>query len=344
MLVVVVLLGLSVGIGYAQKEAPKPAKTITLNYAEYRPEAMGTCKVAKWWGEELEKRTGGRVKVNFYWSGSLVPAYDQMKALGSGIAHVGEYLAGFDPAAAPFFNIVILVPTFTENRYAVAMACRRLAELPEGKAELDKKNVKFLSPSGTLGDYLHTRKPVTKPADLKGLKIRSWGPFAEMLKLWGAAPVMISPGEVYAALERGVVDGNNQSMTLIYSGRNFERAKHFMMYNMGMNPGAPVVMNLTMWNSLSQDIQKIVEEISLGYTERWMQQWEAEENEVIAKMKAAGCEFHEIAPEYKKQLTEEAKPVWVAQAQILDKQGLPGKKLQEAFFSYISEYEKRGKK
>jgi TRAP-type C4-dicarboxylate transport system substrate-binding protein len=267
-----------------------------------------------------------------------------MKAIGEGVAHVGDYLAGFDPAGAPFFNITMLVPTFTDNGYAVAMACRRLAELPEAKAELEKKKVKFLSPSGTLGDYLHTRKPVTKLADIKGLKIRSWGPFAEMVKLWEATPVMMPPAEVYTALERGVVDGNNQSLTLIYSSRNHERAKHFLMFNMGLNVGAPTVMNLKMWKSLPRDIQKIVEEVSLEYTERFVKQWEQDESEVIAKMKTEGCEFHEIGPEQKKELFEKAKPVLELQVQILDKQGLPGKKIQETYFSYIREYEKKGKK
>jgi TRAP-type C4-dicarboxylate transport system substrate-binding protein len=338
-LIVILLLSPLTEIGYAQ-----PAKPITLIYSEYRPETMGVCKIEKWWGKELEKRTGGRVKVNFYWSSSLVPPYDQMKALGAGIAHVGDYLAGWDPAKAPLFNISMLVPTFTENRYAVAMATRRLAEIPEAKAELERNNVKFLSPSGTFADYLHTRRPVTQMADIKGLKIRSWGPFAEELRLWGAIPVMMPVSEVYPALERGVVDGNNQSMTLIYSSRNFELAKHFMMFNMGMNPGAPLVMNLTMWNSLPPDIKKIVEEVSFGFTEQWVQQWEEEESQAIAKMKAAGCEFHQVTSEHKQELFEKAKPVWDFQAEILNKQGLPGKKIQETYFSYIREYEKKGKK
>lgn len=341
MLVAALLFGVFALTGYLPKAAAASSgKQINLIYAEYRPETMGTCKVAKWWGQELEKRTEGRVKVTFYWSGSLVPAYDQMKALGAGVADVGEYLAGYDPATAPFFNITMLVPTFTDDRYAVAMATRRLAELPEARAEMERNKVKFLSPSGTLGDYLQTRKPVTKPSDLKGLKIRSWGPFAEMLKLWGASPVMLPAGEVYSALERGVVDGNNASMTLMYSSRTFEHAKQFMMYNMGLNPGAPLVMNLAMWNSLPADIQKIVEELSLGYTKRWVAQWESDEKDAMAKMRAAGAEFHEIAPEYKKQLTEEARPVWDEQAQILDKQGLPGKRIQKTYFSYIKDYEK----
>lgn len=338
-LIFILLLGLSVELGYAQ-----PPKPITLIYAEYRPETAIQCQVAKWWGQELEKRTGGQVKVNFYWAGSLVTIYNQMKALETGVAHVGEYMGGLDPAHAPFFNITILVPTPTDNPYAAAMAVRQMAELPEAKAELERNNVKFLSPSGTLGEYLYTRKPVTKLADIKGLKIRSWGPYAEMFKLWGATPVMMSPGEVYEALQRGVVDGDFVPMTNAAANRTYEHAKHFLMFIAGMNPAAPVVMNLKMWNSLPRDIQEIVKELSLGYTERWVKMWAEGESEAITKMKAAGCQFHEIGPEQKKELFEAAKPVWQEQVKILDKQGLPGKKLQETFFSYIRDWEKKGKK
>ena len=102
------------------------------------------------------------------------------------------------------------------------------------------------------------------PDDLKGLKIRvpKSPSRVTMFKAWGAAPTPMSFGEVFSALQQGVIDGQENPFTDIYAGKLYEVQKYLSLTNHVYTP-AYLITGKTYWEKLPADIQKIMAEAAL---------------------------------------------------------------------------------
>ncbi len=123
------------------------------------------------------------------------------------------------------------------------------------------KNVKVLELNGCIQSFIWTKKPVSKMADLKGMKLRSPGGHqTNYIKSLGAEPIFMPLGDVYLAMETGTVDGIVTCPPLILAYKLHEVAKHATVLTFGcVSEGT--VMNLNSWNKLPDDQKKIVEAV-----------------------------------------------------------------------------------
>ena len=104
------------------------------------------------------------------------------------------------------------------------------------------------------------KKPIRKMEEFKGVKIRSHGPTAEMLKCLGATPVAFPMPELYQSLQKGVVDGGVFPMEALKGWKLAEVTNcHIQCPPIPYSLGFFVVMNKDKWNSLPADIQDIIE-------------------------------------------------------------------------------------
>ena len=77
------------------------AKDYVLRYSDIGPPRGPRAEALMWWADELDKRTNGQVKINFFWSQSLVKGKETLKAVGSGLAETGTILGGYTTAGLP---------------------------------------------------------------------------------------------------------------------------------------------------------------------------------------------------------------------------------------------------
>lgn len=144
--------------------------------------------------------------------------------------------------------------------------------------------------SGSRSFYTRER-PVTEPDDLKGLKIRvqeSASAF-EMVKQLGGSPTPISWGELYTAIQQGVVDGAENNPPSFYLSRHYEVCKYYIIDEHTMIPDI-LLVSTHLWNRLStqeqQWLQKAID-LSVPYQrELWIQS----ENESLQAVIEAGVE------------------------------------------------------
>ena len=80
------------------------AKVYTLRYSDIGPPRGPRAESLKWWAAALEKRSGGDIKIKFFWSQSLVKGKATMKAVGSGLSETGTILGVYTPAEVPIWN------------------------------------------------------------------------------------------------------------------------------------------------------------------------------------------------------------------------------------------------
>jgi TRAP-type mannitol/chloroaromatic compound transport system substrate-binding protein len=109
--------------------------------------------------------------------------------------------------------------------------------------------------------FLHSRKPVKTMADLKGLKLRTAGAWIEMSKDLGASPVTTPGGEIYPALERGVIDATEWGTLWENISPGFYKVAKYLIIPGVHQPTAPfeLCINKGVWDKLSGDDKKLIE-------------------------------------------------------------------------------------
>ena len=134
-------------------------------------------------------------------------------------------------------------------------------------------------------------RPVNNPDDLQGLKIRVQESVTAMslVRSLGGAPTPISWGELYTALQQGVVDGAENNPPSFYTSRHYEVCKY---YSLNEHTAVPdiLVIGTVAWKSLNEQEQQWLSEAAAEATVEQRKLWRAAEEEALAAVKAAGVE------------------------------------------------------
>lgn len=157
--------------------------------------------------DELAKATDGRLVIKLYGAGALVGPFEAIDAIGKGIFEVGlnapAYYAGKDPAFSALYSMAGVWPDSTHAK----LWMMHFGGIELARKLYDKYNLYYVGPVLTPPECLLSTKPINTLDDLKGLKIRTTPGLASMIfQKLGASPVPMPAGEVYSALDLGVID------------------------------------------------------------------------------------------------------------------------------------------
>ncbi|MFC1867577.1 C4-dicarboxylate TRAP transporter substrate-binding protein [Thermodesulfobacteriota bacterium] len=318
-------------------EAVAADKPIKFRLAQFSKAGAGEGVVMKWWGDEIMKRSGGKIKIEYYFGQKLVKMREQFDAIRTGMADIGTYVSVWMPAKAPIFTIGGMPGMPTDDTYTAVVAATRLGRTKAAQAEFTKNNVHFLTGNGHSGDYIYSNKPINRLADLKGLSVASWGYYSRAFTIWGAKPASIPSPEIYEAIKRGVVNGCNKPLFQAVSIALYEVAPYILMPKIGINVVVPLVMNLDKWKSLPPDVKKIFEEVSAEYPKKHTEIFKKIDEDSIAFMKAKGMTFTKLPDADLAKMKGMAAPLWDKWAEDMDKKGLPGTELKNKYYGWLQE-------
>jgi TRAP-type mannitol/chloroaromatic compound transport system substrate-binding protein len=147
--------------------------------------------------------------------------------------------------------------------------------------------------------FLHSRKPVRSLADLKGLKLRTVGAWIELSKELGASPVTTAGGEIYTALERGVIDATEWGTLWENISTGFHKVAKYVVIPGIHQPTAPfeLVINKAAWAKLSERDRTLVELAAKMVTfESWLRIGQ-EDAKALEFYRKAGNEITELSEE-----------------------------------------------
>ena len=200
-----VIMALSVtGCGNAATGQPtSAANPIELDYSCFFPATHGNAIAAQNWIKEIEKRTGGRVKITFYPSGTLTPADRCYDGVVKGISDIGMTPLAYTRGRFPLMEGLDLPLGYPSG----TVATRVVNEIYEKyqPAELQDTHTLYLHAHGP--GLLHTKTPVAELEDLKGMSIRCTGLAAKIVTALGGTPNGMPQGETNEALQKGIVQG-----------------------------------------------------------------------------------------------------------------------------------------
>jgi TRAP-type C4-dicarboxylate transport system substrate-binding protein len=171
----------------------------------------------KWWGSEIEKRSEGKIKIQFFWSDSLVKWGDALPGIQSGVADMAWISSSYHPAQLPNYMALDHMFNYGEDYVAaVKAALDAMDNQPDLKAELAKNDiVPMMSHISGLAP-VGTKTPLTNMDVLKGKTLRTYGGArTEFYKGLGWNPVFMVFPDMYPAMDRGTIDAMGELVILL---------------------------------------------------------------------------------------------------------------------------------
>jgi TRAP-type C4-dicarboxylate transport system substrate-binding protein len=306
---------------------------IELKVSHYLPPNHTFQKEIVAWGDELEKASGGRLKLRVYPASQLGPVNRQFDMARNGVADITVVLHGATPGRFPVTELASLPYTTPAAGSASAIASRRLTNLAGQYLAAEHPGVKILWMAMTNPLLFHSaRTPIRHPDDFKGLRVRYAGEqFAQIISILGASPLAVPPGETQDGLAKGIID----AATFPYEATQSFDLGTVVKYS--LEPGISsatfgVVMNQHKFDSLPADLQALIAgSTGAERAARFGAAFDVAEKAGRDYMLAKGVQIITLAPEDLRAIKTRLEPMLTAAVDGVEKAGRPGRAFLAAY-------------
>lgn len=204
--------------------------------------------------EMIQRKYPGEVEIKYIGGPEAIPTRDQPEALRAGTVDMYFGTAAYYAGIAPAANTAKLSQLTSQEEKDVG------ADAIYDEIHRKLLNATYLGALGSQVPFqLYTKKKVTAVDQIKGLRIRSSAMYLDFLKALGANPVVTKPGDIYQALERGVVDGFMWPLDSIRPWGWHEVSKYVVGPSF-YKVSHPLLMNANTWDKLPKHIQEVLME------------------------------------------------------------------------------------
>jgi C4-dicarboxylate-binding protein DctP len=231
------------------------AQTITIKFSHVVAPDTPKGKAAAKFKALAEAATKGRVKVEIYPNSQLYKDGDELEALQRGAVHMlAPSVSKFGPMGVRDFEVFDLPFLFPNSD-----AAYRVLDGAIGRqlfTRLEPKGIRGLAYWDNGFKQISANKPLHRPADFRAMKLRvqSSKVLSATFRKLGAIPQVMAFSEVYPALQQGVVDGQENSVSNLYTQKMHEVQKHLTISDHGFLVYA-VIANRKFWDGLPADIR-----------------------------------------------------------------------------------------
>ena len=287
----------------AEAEAPTASgDVITLTMAEVNPLENTVCGAMDLkFKEEVERLSGGQIQIDLQGGGVLGVEADILDGMvgGTGTVDICRISAFALTSYGTKKSVLLSLPyTFADRNHYWNFANSELGQEFLNESEELGLGVKglYFGEEGFRHFFTVQDKPISSPADMKGMKIRvSNDPImTEMVKSLGATPSPVSMSEIYSSMQNGTIDGAEQP-TVNYAGNSFQEVGPNLTLD-GHTLGAMMtIITDKAWNSLTEEQQGWILEAGKTASDYCREVSEQKENEVLEQLKADGINVIEIA-------------------------------------------------
>ena len=287
-LLILMLTVSGAAMAYSEKEP------LVLKASIDNPPGDMKARTIKYFGDIVEKKTNGRIKFEYFYGGSLTKKPQYVDAVARGIADISTGPVSFVTGKLPELSIFEVYGAYKLDKH---LEMEKAVE-PLMTEYFKEKGIHhvLIQYSGSVV-FAHKNKSLAKPEDWKGQKIRLGGRWqSELGKMWGASPVFLPPGELYIALQKGVIDGYMLIWDIIYGLKLYEVAPSHTDTNFSNNV-ENVTMNLKKWETMTKEDQEIFT-AAVNETKLWSFKETAKYYEEVKKgVLDKGGKIHELTPQ-----------------------------------------------
>ena len=312
--------------------AAEPDETIVLKLSHHVPPGHHQHSVTFVnWAKELDRRSGGRLKIDIYPAQQLGRLSQQYNLVRRGDVDIAFIMHGLPSGRFPLLELTHLPLLFESGE----QASRVLMALVPEYLEAEHRDVKILYLFAHAPGVVHTSgRPVYRPEDLRGLRIRHPSSVVgDTLRAWGASPAGISPGDIAENLDKGVIDG----VVIPYDGVLSFRLAPYIDYStelLSYVNSFGVVMNRRSYDALPRDLQRLIDETTGAATAREVgARWDAAEQPGREYMRDNGVEIIELSEAERALFTDSAAYLIEERIEAAEAMGLPARE----FFNRVRE-------
>ena len=311
----VIAVGLTVAVfAFSTTCGAQELKPMTLKMANAVPEKSWFGNQHKWWASEVEKRTGGKIKVQIFWMESLVKWKDALPGIQSGMADLAWVSSTYFPSQLPNYLMLDNLFNFGDDYVAAVLGLIDTVDNePNIKAEFVKEDIILIAPHISGHAPIGTKKCLNSVKDLKGKSLRTYGGVrTNFYTNLGANPIFMSFSDMYEAIDRGTIDAlGDMAIVLSNPFRFYEVVKCVYANNPpGENgPGGAMASGFYMTRkkflSFPKDTQKMFLDLRKEYGIRYAQTLINDEGPTKNEWKTKhGVTFKDASPEDQKFILE----------------------------------------
>lgn len=317
------------GAAEAGQKAP-----VKLTYSVFFPPTHVQAKLAVAWAEEVGRRTDGQVQITVFPGGSLTKADQCYQGVVDGISDIGMSAFAYTRGRFPLLEGLDLPVGYPDGLRATRVANALAAKFQPAET----KDVALLYVHAHGPGILASKKPVGKLEDMKGLKVRATGFCSKVVESLGGAPVSMSQGETYEALQKGVVDATFCPVETLKGWKQGEVVQYVTDSKcIGYTTAFFVAMNKKAWASLSAAQQQAVAAVSAEWVDRHGQAWNDADREGLAYVEELKREVLPLSAAEQALWVEKVAPLLQDYVARTTQKGLPGAAFLEELKAAVGE-------
>jgi tripartite ATP-independent transporter DctP family solute receptor len=277
------------------------AQALTLKAADIHPDGYPTIEGVKYMGKLVEERTGGRIKIQMFHSRQLGDEKDTLEQTRFGVIDITRV------NTAPLNNLV--PETLVAGLPFIFRDTAHMQKAMDGEIGEDIGRGTLAHGLVTLAYYdsgarsFYTKpRAVPEPSDLKGLKVRvqQSDMWVALMRAFGANATPLPFGEVYSALQTGVVDGAENNIPSYLTSRHFEVAKFYTKTEHSLSPEI-LAMSKRSYDKLAKPDQEIIRAAAKESVPHMRTLWVAMEDTALKQVVEGGTQIVEAdKPAYAK--------------------------------------------
>ncbi|MNM77326.1 2,3-diketo-L-gulonate-binding periplasmic protein YiaO precursor [compost metagenome] len=253
-----------------------------------------TVTAVKWIGQQLEQRTGGRLRLSQYHSGQLGRESEAIDMARFGAIDITRVYSGALNNAFPLTRALCLPYVFDSVAHMRRALDGGIADaVLRGFESRDLVGLAVYD-SGARSFY-NTKHPIVEPKDLHGLKLRvaSSDIFLQLMRMFGANPTPMSLGDTFSGMETHMIDGAENNMRSFHSSRHFEAAHYWSESQHSYAPDI-LLMSRRSFEALTPADGRLLLDLARQSVQVMRIEWDASENKAREAVLASGVKFNPV--------------------------------------------------
>ncbi|GAA5038591.1 C4-dicarboxylate ABC transporter substrate-binding protein [Marivirga lumbricoides] len=248
-------------------------------------------KAMEYMGEELKEISGGKMELKIYSGGQLGAERECLELLQMGSLDITKVSAAVMENFVEEYQVLSIPYLFRDKEHFYNMFDGAVGEKILRSGEDFRLIGLCFYDAGSRSFYTKER-PIKNARDVEGLKIRvqESKTAIEMVRKLGGAPTPISWGELYTALQQGVVDGAENNPPSFYLSRHYEVCKFYSLNEHVMVPDV-LMIGREIWNELNDEEKSWLKEAADRSSKKERVLWQKSEEESLAAVKKEGVEI-----------------------------------------------------
>lgn len=270
------------------------AKAKVLKISTTLPESHPSAQALEYFAKKVNEESKGTLNVKVFGNSQLGGNRDGLEGLLLGSLEMVMVTAGPLSQFVPSAELVSLPYVFESNEHMHSVLDGKPGEMLAEKMTA-KGFVPLFWLDGGSRSIMNNKKPIQTPEDLEGIKIRVQPSkiTIDMANAMGAIGVAMEQGEVYGALEQGVLDGWENSSITLHSLKLYEVTKYFSETNHLMAPDILLISKKS-FDKLNDQEKNIIKKVAKEAQSYQRNLWIEEEQKIVADLKEKGVIFNKI--------------------------------------------------